>query len=664
MSRTATYTLKGEDKTRRAFESFDRRLRRSAAAAARYSAATAAAAVAGVAVLTARSYQAIDALAKTSDRLGIATDKMQGLRLAAELSGVQTRQLDLGLQRMARRIAEAAIGTGEAQEAIKTLGLDARELTNLPLEEQFKRVSDAMGGVTSSSERVRLAFKLFDSEGVALLNTLNLGRDAIEDYTERAQEFGTALSRVDAKKVELANDALRLARERAAGIGNVIAVQTAPIVQGLAEEFLGVGGSAEEMEITVDRVINGIAVGVGLVADAFFGWRLIFQSIEVGTLRMAEAFATQFARIQRWSIETGRVIKDAIPFVDAEDSPELTNLEILADSLGQSADEAKRTLENMAAQEKPSERIAAWLQQMRIDAEQRAQAEARTADALRNQQPEQTLQPIDMSRFDDLRIDEKSEKAREAFERELEQAKEFAMTREETELEAHRRRLEILRQAYEERYITEERFHELSIELANKTQDRLNEISKRGSEQQFEWETAKAKEKAEFLISNAVALTEGIAQTSKRAFQLNKIAATAEAILSTHQAVANALATKAPWPIPLAFAAAAAAAGFARVQAIQSTTFGGGTTPSAAGTTPQVNGEPVSSTAGGAGEIPRDEARNQTRLEFNFYGPVAGPGGMEEVVDIVADGLRDRLENRDEVIITRESRQAAEIRGA
>src|SRR5210317_1869485 len=72
--------------------------------------------------------KAIDALAKTADKLGVTTEALAGLRLAAQLTGVETRQLDLGLQRATRRISEAAVGTGEAQAALKELGLDAQEL--------------------------------------------------------------------------------------------------------------------------------------------------------------------------------------------------------------------------------------------------------------------------------------------------------------------------------------------------------------------------------------------------------------------------------------------------------------------------------------------------------------------------------------------------------
>jgi hypothetical protein len=59
----------------------------------------------------------------------------------------------------------------------------------------------------------------------------------------------------------------------------------------------------------------------------------------------------------------------------------------------------------------------------------------------------------------------------------------------------------------------------------------------------------------------------------------------------------------------------------------------------------------------------RDPGRDAVRVELNIHGNVVGPGGTEQLVDIITEGLRDRLENRDEVIFTEKSRQAS-VRGS
>lgn len=161
-----------------------------------------------------RMRESIDRLGKTSDRLGIAVEQLQALQITAETTGVAARTLDMALQRMVRRIAEAAQGTGEARNALKELDLDARRLVSLPVEEQFRRIADAMNRVENQSHRVRLAMRLFDSEGVALVNTLKLGRKGLDDMRASLEKQGAIIDGKTVDRFEKMNDKLLIMRKR------------------------------------------------------------------------------------------------------------------------------------------------------------------------------------------------------------------------------------------------------------------------------------------------------------------------------------------------------------------------------------------------------------------------------------------------------------------
>jgi hypothetical protein len=164
----------------------------------------------------------IDALGKTADKLGTTTEALAGYRHAAELSGVASNTADMALQRMTRRLAEAAQGTGEAKAALKELGLDAKRLAGMGPTKAFADIAEKMKGVKNQADRVRLSFKLFDSEGVALVNTLKLGKVGLADAAAEAEKLGIAISRVDAAKVEKANDAFTKMAGAFKGFGNTI----------------------------------------------------------------------------------------------------------------------------------------------------------------------------------------------------------------------------------------------------------------------------------------------------------------------------------------------------------------------------------------------------------------------------------------------------------
>lgn len=129
-----------------------------------------------------------DDLGKTADKLGLATDFLQRMQFAAEQTGIATNTLNMGLQRFTRRVAEARNGTGEAKAALEQLGisLNDSEGNARSIEDVLKDVSDGLLATKDSGEKVRLAFKFFDSEGVALVSTLGQGSEALDKLMQSA----------------------------------------------------------------------------------------------------------------------------------------------------------------------------------------------------------------------------------------------------------------------------------------------------------------------------------------------------------------------------------------------------------------------------------------------------------------------------------------------
>ncbi|HEX6267692.1 MAG TPA: hypothetical protein VFZ81_12440 [Burkholderiales bacterium] len=146
-----------------------------------------AATVGGLGALIDRSISAADAIGKTADKIGVGVEALQELRFAAKASGVEQQTLDMALQRFTRRAAEAAQGTGEAKDALAQMGIALRDQSgNLRRSEDLLAdVADAFARIEDPAERVRLAFKLFDSEGVALVNLLRGGSGASRPSSTR-----------------------------------------------------------------------------------------------------------------------------------------------------------------------------------------------------------------------------------------------------------------------------------------------------------------------------------------------------------------------------------------------------------------------------------------------------------------------------------------------
>jgi len=141
------------------------------------------------------------------------------------------------MQRFTRRTAEAAKGTGEAKGAIKELGLDANKLQRLSLDQQMVSLAGAFGNVTSKSDRLRIAFKLFDSEGAALVNTLALGEAGLEEMFGRAKTLGLVMSSQAAAGVEKANDSFNDMLSIVKGLKDQFSAALAPAINEIVTKF-------------------------------------------------------------------------------------------------------------------------------------------------------------------------------------------------------------------------------------------------------------------------------------------------------------------------------------------------------------------------------------------------------------------------------------------
>lgn len=168
--------------------------------------------LAGVGILRSISTQIlnttneIDELVAQSTKFGISTDALMALHRAAQMNNVEITKFDMAFQRMGRRIGEAAVGMGEAQGALKELGLDAKELKRIGLAESFYRISDAVAKVRSPMDKMRLVMKLADSEGVDLVKMFAIGTTQLRAYEEGAKRMGLTLSDVQKYQADAATD--------------------------------------------------------------------------------------------------------------------------------------------------------------------------------------------------------------------------------------------------------------------------------------------------------------------------------------------------------------------------------------------------------------------------------------------------------------------------
>ena len=303
-------------------------------------------------------------------------------------------------------------------DALDALNLSARDLTQLSPDEQFLAIADAMGEVENRSEQVRLAFKLFDSGGVELLNTMDMTSEGIREAMEQAEHLGIALNRIDAAQVENANDAFDNMTKVSAGISRQLTVAFAPAVQGVSTELLDMALEMDWIGEVGTTVFNALVKGAGYVANAFYAVSLSVAGLRAGFMELAAVAAESMtesaktvAKVLNATVgNVGKLIKwitDQLSSLIAmgeklpgqagewarnvsgvlEELGEKVNEKLQFDEEGVvegieairgAADEAFKEFEKLANQELPSESIAKivaeWQKVSRTEAEAAANA--------------------------------------------------------------------------------------------------------------------------------------------------------------------------------------------------------------------------------------------------------------------------------------------------
>lgn len=150
------------------------------------------------------------AIQDVATKVGLTTQALQQMRFAAAQTGVAQNALDMGMQRFSRRLGEVAQGQGELLKTAEQYNVairdsEGRMRANVDILKDF---AERIRTAEADQERLRIAFKLFDSEGAALVNTLRDGRVGLERYMEQAVAFGAVMSDTVIARAKLASDNL------------------------------------------------------------------------------------------------------------------------------------------------------------------------------------------------------------------------------------------------------------------------------------------------------------------------------------------------------------------------------------------------------------------------------------------------------------------------
>ena len=551
-SENVNIIIKAHDRTKRSFRAVTMGLNAIKKVAFSMQTALIAVGVAGFGYLVKKSLETTDALGKFADKIGIGTAELGGLRHAAELTGVATTTLDMGLQRMVRRVSEAANGSGEAKDALIELGLSAKALNTLAPDQQFRAIADAMEGVAGQGNKVRLAMRLFDTEGVSLVNTLKGGSAALIEMEKEAERLGISLNRDLVKGVERANDALTNFSSFIGGVFTRTIAELAPAIESITQQLqawfeMKAASSGGVAQLTKNMAISIVSAARSIVSA--------FASITNSVIGFGNALGGVSNIYERIFGD-----KQTVSTIEASISGTVQQLEMLKNL-------SKGNAPLMASQAPLIAELELSLLMMRDLIE--------TGDTLQAYKDtplvdvSETLKGIDLV---------------------LLKLAEVKLTNNVAEVSTTDTSLVDLTAMTNAQMIDlQDQYQAISEGKAFEHQRKMNEMTRLYLIKQSAIQKIAKMKDIEDLKEEGKDTLKVLSGSFKAAFALNKAFALKDAIVSTYLAVSKALAS-APFPINLGLGALALANGMAQVQAIRSTQFREKGGPMSAGS-PYIVGE-------------------------------------------------------------------------
>lgn len=151
----------------------------------------------------------LDNLGESADRLGTTPEIFDALSKSAKSAGVDAGTLESSLSRMQALLSDAAAGGKETSAALASIGLDAKKLIDLSLDDQLAAIADGLASVGNAADRTAAARKIFGKGGAALLPLLQGGGSGLRSTMDQFRD--PALNEA-AKNAGRLNDALDLVK--------------------------------------------------------------------------------------------------------------------------------------------------------------------------------------------------------------------------------------------------------------------------------------------------------------------------------------------------------------------------------------------------------------------------------------------------------------------
>jgi len=286
---------------------FSKAMKVGAAAAA----AALTAALAGVSLAIRGVLNHADEMGKAAQRIGVPVEEFTRLRHAAEMSGASVGDLENGLRRLGRNMADTLQNpTSKTAQAFERLGVSVTDANGRlrPTSEVLSDIAQQISQMPDGAEKTAMAFDLLGRNGTALIPMLNQGRDGLQAMKDEADELGITIDSKTAAAAERFNDGLSRLGRMLSGIWTKLTAELAPALAAIVEYFVDAARESNGFGSTIKTVAQGAVNAALAVMDGWHRLKLVWPALEVA----ARMFGQTLVEIARQAAVTITGIVDTL----------------------------------------------------------------------------------------------------------------------------------------------------------------------------------------------------------------------------------------------------------------------------------------------------------------------------------------------------------------
>lgn len=317
-------------------------------------------------------------------------EEFQRMAYGAREFGIEEDKLSDILKDVNDRIGDfIATGGGPMADFFENIapkvGLTADAFRNLSGPQALQLFYDSLEKANLAQEDMTFYLEAMASDTTALMPLLRNGGERLGEMADEADRLGIVLSTVEVAQLSQVAIEMDKARALVGGLGNAVAVELAPFVLALAEDFGAAVESVGDLQAVVEQLVDTGVLFLGTFLDAVWEIDTGIKTAGVTTRELALVVARSMATATTAIIE-GPV--NALNFliekmnnvpgidIDFANQPDFAYaMRDQVDVLEGALRSARIELDELAAGAAPSERLNEFIQQAR------AAADAITVDA-------------------------------------------------------------------------------------------------------------------------------------------------------------------------------------------------------------------------------------------------------------------------------------------